>query len=277
MLLENTNWSAVHGSADAPFINGTMLTKGAHAENYLNPPGLHPSEPNYVWLEAGDNVNIKTNDNPSKNRCEATQHLTSLIETAGKSWKSYQEGISGTDCPVDNTKEYAVRHNPMMFFDDVSDGVDRGARHCIEHVRPYTELVTDLANDTVPDYGFITPNVCDDGHDVCPPEKNGVRQIDDFLARAVPPFMASKTYERGSVLIVTWDEGSPTGKGQVSDGPIGLMVIAKNAKPGYANALHYDHSSTLKTVQELIGVSPLLRHAGDADVLDLSDLFVSFP
>lgn len=275
IVLENTNWSAVKGSADAPYINGTLLAKFAHAEQYFNPPGLHPSEPNYVWLEAGDNLNIKSNENPPKNRFGAADHLTSLLETAGKSWKAYQEGISGNDCPIENTGKYAVRHNPYMFFDDVTDGVDRAGPHCVQHVRPYTELPADLAHDTVPDYGFITPNLCHDGHDAC--GSSTVRQLDEFLSDAVPLFLASKTFDRGSVLIVTWDEGSSMGKGKVSDGPIGLMVIAKNAKPGYGNDVHYDHSSTLKTTQELLGVTPLLRHAADADTQDFADLFTAFP
>ncbi len=277
LLLENTNWSHVVGSPSAPFINGTMLTKGAHAESYFNPKGLHPSEPNYVWLEAGDNVNIKTNDAPAKNRCQAADHLVSLLEKSGGTWKSYQEDISGDECPISNDGRYAVRHNPVMFFDDVSDGVDRKARHCIEHVRPYSELAPDLANDTVPDYGFITPNLCDDGHDTCAPENDQVKQIDDFLAALVPKFMDSKAYERGSVLFVTWDEGSPIKAGEVSDGPIGMMVISKNAKAGYAGGLHYDHSSTLKTVEELLNLKPFLGHAAEPDVRDLSDLFSSFP
>src|SRR5437667_8432497 len=47
ILMENTNWSQIKGNASAPYINNALLTQGAHAEQYYNPQGLHPSEPNY--------------------------------------------------------------------------------------------------------------------------------------------------------------------------------------------------------------------------------------
>src|SRR3954470_13337995 len=59
ILMENHNWSSIIGSASAPYINNTLLTMGAHAEQYYNPPKIHPSEPNYIWLEAGDNFGIR--------------------------------------------------------------------------------------------------------------------------------------------------------------------------------------------------------------------------
>src|SRR5207302_5102044 len=47
ILMENHNWSSVSGSASAPYLNGTLLPQAAYALNYQNPPGLHPSLPNY--------------------------------------------------------------------------------------------------------------------------------------------------------------------------------------------------------------------------------------
>ena len=63
--MENHAWSLIKGNPSAPYINNTLLTQGAHAENYFNPPGNHPSEPNYVWLHAGDTMGLKTDANPS--------------------------------------------------------------------------------------------------------------------------------------------------------------------------------------------------------------------
>jgi hypothetical protein len=67
IMLENHNWSQIAGNASAPYINGTLLANGAHAEQYFNPPGLHPSEPNYIWLEAGDALDIRDDDDPEWN------------------------------------------------------------------------------------------------------------------------------------------------------------------------------------------------------------------
>src|SRR5438093_12478893 len=55
ILFENTNWASVTPSV-APYIRTTVVPMGAHATQYFNPPGNHPSEPNYIWLEAGHHL-----------------------------------------------------------------------------------------------------------------------------------------------------------------------------------------------------------------------------
>jgi len=67
ILLENHNWADFADSAAAPFINETLLPLGSHCEQYCNPPGLHPSEPNYLWLEAGTNFGILDDNDPAIN------------------------------------------------------------------------------------------------------------------------------------------------------------------------------------------------------------------
>jgi hypothetical protein len=273
ILMENHDWSAFKGSASAPYINGTLLMKGAHAEQYFNPPGLHPSEPNYIYLEAGDNLGITADLGVSINHQSTTDHLVTQIETAKLSWRSYQEDISGMDCPMDAVNKYAPRHDPMVFFDDVTNMMDPMAPRCIQHIRPYTELATDLTNDTVADYNFLTPNLCNDGHDSCAPQNDPVKQIDDWLSMNVPAILASKAYARGGVVMITWDEGDPA----PSDGPIGFIALSNSAKPGYSNMVKYTHASTVKTVQEILGLTPLLRHAADPTTTDLADLFTKLP
>ena len=61
ILMENHNWSQIKGNPSAPYINGTLLPAGSHAEQYQSTPHIHPSEPNYIWLEAGSNLGV-TND-----------------------------------------------------------------------------------------------------------------------------------------------------------------------------------------------------------------------
>ena len=274
ILMENHNWSSIKGSASAPYINNTLLTSGAHAEQYFNPPNNHPSEPNYIWLEAGDSLGVIGDGDPLLNHQSTTNHFETLIETAGLTWRSYAEGITGMDCPlVGNTAtNYAPRHVAAVFFDDVTNTNDPMAVRCIQHVRPYPELATDLTNDTIADYNFITPNLCNDGHDSCPPQNDQVKQEDDWLSANVPPLLASKAYSRGGIILITWDEGENN-----VDGPIGMIALAKAAKPGYSNMIKYDHSSTLKSEQELLKITPLLRHASDAATTDLGDLFTTFP
>src|SRR5205823_488930 len=65
IIEENQNWAAVKGSASAPYINNTLLPMASHAEQYYNPPGIHPSMPNYLWLEAGTNFGFTSDLLPS--------------------------------------------------------------------------------------------------------------------------------------------------------------------------------------------------------------------
>jgi len=273
IMMENHDWASIKGSASAPYINGTLLTTAAHAEQYFNPPALHPSEPNYIWLEAGDNLGITNDLGPILNHTAETNHLATLIEKAGRTWHSYQEDIDGTVCPTDPIGKYAPRHNPVVFFDDVTDAQDMKSAHCISHVRPFGELAADLANDTISDYNFLTPNLCNDMHDTCAPQNDSIAQGDAWLAANLPPILASKAYtEHGAVVIVAWDEGE-----EPSDGPIPFFVLSKNVKAGFSSDTHYTHSSTVKSVQEILGITPLLRHAADADTADFADLFTTFP
>src|SRR3954470_1536553 len=187
ILLENHNWSQIKGNASAPYINGTLLSQGAHAENYQNVRNLHPSLPNYIWLEAGSNLGVTDDATPSVHRLSTSQHLTGLLNAAGVSWKSYQEDISGSDCPLSYVNLYAPKHNPMLYFTDINGVLDYANPGCISHVRPYTELSRDLETDNVPAYSFITPNTCNDMHDSsgCA-TSNSVANGDNWLAREVP-------------------------------------------------------------------------------------------
>src|SRR5207248_1506747 len=103
------------------YINQSLLPHASYANAYFNPPGTHPSERNYLWMEAGTDFGVKTDDPPKDNHQSSTKHLTALLYSNGISWKSYQEGINGTTCPLEDKDLYAPKHNPMVFFDDVTD------------------------------------------------------------------------------------------------------------------------------------------------------------
>jgi len=229
------------------------------------PPDLHPSEPNYLWLEAGTNFGSLDDNPPRSNHQGTTSHLVTLLDTAGLPWRAYQEDISGVVCPLSDVGLYAVRHNPFVFFDDVTEANDSYAAYCIEHVRPYTDLQADLSNNTVARYNFITPNVCDDMHDSCDPVNDPVKQGDAWLSREVPNILASQAYANNGALVLKWDEAD------TGDGPIGMIVVSPSAKGGgYANSIHYTHGSTLRTIQEIFGVTPLLGDAANATDLTTS-------
>ncbi len=261
VVMENHNWSQFKGAANAPYINNTLLPQASHAEQYYNPPGLHPSLPNYLWLEAGTNFGITNDNDPSSNHQSTTAHLVTQLNNAGISWKTYQEDISGTTCPLTSVNLYAPKHNPFVYFDDVTNTNNPNSANCIAHVRPFPELATDLQNNTVAQYVFITPNLCDDGHDSCAPVNDPIRQTDNWLAANIPAILNSTAYQSSGALFITWDEGVG------GDGPIGMMVLSSSAKGGgYSNTIHYTHGSLLRTVEEIFGVGLLGDAAGQTDL-----------
>ena len=269
VLMENHKWADIKSSPSAKYIH-KLVTMGASSEQHFNPPKLHPSEPNYLWLEAGDNLGVLDDNNPGSHHFATPLHLVTQLVKAGFTWKAYQEGITGTECPLKPIAKYAPKHNAMVYFDDVTDGNKLTSQNCIDHERPYTELAGDLANDKLPDYSFISPNLCNDMHDTCAPQNDPIQQGDDWLSDLVPKVLASKAYADGATLFVTWDEGE-----NGSDGPIGMIALGKHVKAGSTSMTHTTHSSTLRTIQEIFGLSPFLGDAVNAT--DLADLFIDLP
>ena len=294
ILMENHNWTGnntgaafgapdIKGSLKAPYINGVLANTAAFAEQYYNPPGNHPSQPNYLWLEAGTNFGVLSDTQPGQPQLNTHQHFVKLLEEAGITWTAYAEPDFGSavfdTCPID-FKYLDVEHLAFVYFNDVNHNLDPKSAECRKHVRPYYQLATDLANHTSAQYNFITPNLCHDGHegvspcDSSEPRDNTLRS-DQWLARNVPLILESDAYKQGGALFIIWDEAEDSG--QFSDGPIGMFLLSPFAKGGgktaHSNTIPYDHSSTLKTLQEIFHVTPLLGAAADPETVDLSDLF----
>ena len=113
ILMENHNWADIKGSASAPYINNVLLPMGAHAEQYYNPSGIHPSLPNYLWLEAGQNFGILDDNPPANDHQSSSIHLATQLGAAGILWRAYAEDITGATCPLADNYPFAVRHLPF--------------------------------------------------------------------------------------------------------------------------------------------------------------------
>jgi phosphatidylinositol-3-phosphatase len=109
---------------------------------------------------------------------------------------------------------YATRHDPFMYFHSIIDYPS-----CNTHVVNLNALTQDLAEErTTPNYVFITPNLCSDGHDgsgtgaagsTCANgQPGGLTSADAFLKEWVPKIMASPAYQRDGLLIITFDESN---------------------------------------------------------------------
>jgi phosphatidylinositol-3-phosphatase len=275
IMEENHEWSLIQGSSSAPYINGTLLPMSSYSNEYyggsLNgtPGALHPSLPNYLWLDAGSNFGITSDGDPTGSYLvNSTAHIETLLHNAGHTWRSYAEGVSAGTCPLTDSGEYVCRHVPALYFlDDTGPNAPSASSpYCIANVVPFTNLASDLSANTCANYNFITPNLDDDMHD------GTIQEADTWLSSVVPGILASQAYKNDGLLIITWDEAY-NGSGAEVTAPVGMIVISPLAKGGgyYNNSITYSHSSTLRSIEEIFNVSPMLGDAANAT--DLSDLF----
>ena len=274
VAMENENLGKIYDNAAAPYINGTLIATGARATSFIDElPVGSPSEPHYVWMEAGTNAfadrTFTTDSAPSaSNSTASTEHLATQIAGAGLSWAAYEEGIGGAtgSCPIAGSGFYAPKHDPFVFFQDVAGNPPaKDTPACAAHFKDLPALAGDLSAGAIADYVFITPNLCHDMHGAsgCP-DSNWIRAGDSWLRDNLPPILAFAE-ANGGVVFVLWDEGD-------SSGHLPFLALGPGVKSAYAGAVTYSHSSVLKTVEEMLGL-PILPTVAMVD--DLSDLFVA--
>jgi hypothetical protein len=359
IAMENHNWTQpanqfsgpiqqIFQNPNAPYINslvsgGNVASKQvAYAANYRsvlatqggNNPHVHPSEPNYIWAEAGTNFNIFNDADPyvpqggvnvnQPNNRDNQLHLVRLLTDARRTWRSYQEDtdlttVNGTLTNVvrprnqwtvpltsfsgvfsagvnqfNNSAQfnYAAKHNPQVFFTDSNGGNDATAANPqSQQYAPLQQLFVDLANNTVADYNWISPNQFNDMHTALTGGFMGVtgdaaniKQGDNFLSIVVPQIMASRAYRDHGAIIIWWDEAEQDGV--AGDNPddlthtIGEIVISPLAHPNmngvpFASQVFLTHSSDLRTMQEIFHVTKPLFLGDAIHADDLSSLFAA--
>ena len=268
IVIENKSRAQMFQGAKAPYFQ-SLAKEYAVADGYRD-ARVHPSLPNYIWMASGQNFGILDDSGPVSHHIDSTSHLVDQIEAVGKTWKAYQESM-GTPCKVVSDGQYAVKHNPFVYFDDIvgwQGTTPVPTQRCLDNVVDYAELDKDLASGKVPDYVFITPNMINDMHD------GSIEQGDAWLSREVPKILASDAWKSGGVLIITADEGegrSLTDWSQEDDPP--FVLISPLGKKGYTSEVPYDTSSYVKTVQAILGLEPLLCGGTDSGVQTMDDLF----
>ena len=318
ILMENHNLTQptnitspqqILGNPAAPYINSLMTPGNSNAVQtswatmYFNAGnGVHPSEPNYVWAEAGTDFGFHSDADPSPANgntfYDLSNHLSKQFTAAGVTWKNYQEDIelttptnsaSGTNGPINpfnGTRQfnYAPKHNPEAFFAD----------SVTANLFPIAQLFTDLSNNAVAQFNYITPDQFNDAHSALnggftyngthfTGDQASVAQGDNFLSQVVPQIMASSAYQNNGAIVIWWDE---TEKGDTSSFAIPEIVISPLAKGNaYSSSVQFSHSSDIKTWEELFGLSFLNNpipvgetnvnggYNNVATVNDLNDLF----
>ncbi len=302
-----SNPNQILNNPAAPYLNSLMTAgnpnaaQSSYATQYFNDgTGVHPSEPNYVWAEAGTDFGFHSDADPTvaNGNIYSAPTLTSQMDAKGISWKNYQEDLQYTSSPQVSKSgtgtvnqyngstqyNYAAKHNPMAFFTDSAN----------KNVFNLSQLTLDLNNNSVGRYNWITPNQFNDAHSALTGgftyngthytgDQASVAQGDNFLSQIIPQIMSSQAYKNNGAIVIWWDE---TEGGDTSSYTIPEIVLSPLAKGNaYASSLAMSHTSDLETMEELLGLGTLANaipagetnvsggYNADGTVNDLSDLF----
>jgi hypothetical protein len=257
IVLENREANAVVDSPEAPYL-ASLASRYAVADGYYGV--THPSLPNYLALTGGDTFGVSSNctDCPIH-----SPNLADQLEEHHKNWTAYLEGFPGGCFTGAWADGYAKKHNPFMYYTSITQSPER----CTRQV-PLSQLQHDLAQDSVPDFVWITPNMCHSMHDCL------TRVGDDWLKSIVPQIRASRAWANRGVLFIVWDEGTTSAGccGQLGGGRVALFAISPLSKPGYRNTMPSNHYALLRTIEDAWSLGRL-RHAADSTTPVLSDLF----
>jgi hypothetical protein len=229
VLMENKDYNLVVGSREAPYLNKTLIPRGALLQN-SHAIG-HPSEPNYLALFSGSTQGI--NGDPCPVYFTPTDVASELI-AASKTFAGYSESMPRNGYKGCYHGLYDRNHNPWVEFKNVppSDNL------------VYRGFPTDVAS-----FVWITPNLCHDTHNCT------VKVGDKWLSQSLPPIVSWDKRHDG-LLILTWDEASPdnNGKNRIATVFAGPMI-----RPGVVSTQNVDHYSVLRTIEKILNV-PCIDH-----------------
>jgi acid phosphatase len=258
VMEENSSYSAVVNSSQWPNLNSLIKT-GALPTNYF--ADTHPSIGNYLMLTTGQ---VLTNDDNST-QVWNVDNIARRMLASGVSFKIYAEGIS-QGYVGGNTGLYLIRHNPFALLSDVAGD----AAVANQVICPLTQFATDVANNSLPEFSFIVPDVNDDAHNGTP------QQADSWLhSNVVVPLSSHSAFTAGGdgILMVVFDEAA-TSDTEHGGGHVSPVLWGPNVKAGYTqtSTTVYQHESTLRTWMEALGLPD--PPAAAASAPSMSEFFV---
>lgn len=252
IIFENKEFGSVIGNPLMPNYNKLASEYTLLTQYYAV---IHPSLPNYIALMGGDTFGITSN---CKDCFVDAPSLPDLIETSGRTWKTYQEDMP-EPCFVGDTLTYVQKHNPFIYFDPIRLDVAR----CERSVVPLTALQTDIEADTLPNFLFIKPNICNDSHD-CDLDISDA-WLTNLLGTLVPALDATGD---SYLLAMLFEEGqgnhSCCGLPEEAGGRVPVVLYSPLVRNGFEDSTPYTHYSLLKTISEAWGM-PYLGHAADVN------------
>jgi acid phosphatase len=264
IMMENHSIGQITGNPDARYLNG-LAADYPVAENYF---GItHPSLPNYMTLTGGDTF-FTTNCSITAGGCTTPAlNIVDRIEGSARTWKAYMEDMP-SPCFVGNhypvfgfAPAYMEKHNPFIHYENILDDPAR-----CRNIVSYTDIEADLA--ALPNYVWITPNMCNDMHDRCSIIDSQVKTGDDWLSVEVPRIENSPSCSgvQTCLIVITFDEGASSLE-PPEDNHVFTIFIKPDVRPPDSNT-RYDHYSLLRTAW---GLLPLTDN--DSAAIPMADMF----
>ena len=242
VIFENKEFDKVIGNPQMPVYNRLAREYTLLSSHYAV---AHPSLPNYIALVSGDTFGI---DSDCRDCFVNAPSLPDLIEQSGRTWKTYQEDMPAP-CFLGNKGDYAQKHNPFVYFDPIR----LDAARCERSVVPLAELDVDLEAGTLPDFIFISPNLCHDSHD-CGLDVSD-QWLDGLLKKLLPaldatgePYLVALTFDEGN------RSGSCCGLPEQAGGRVATVLLSPQARSGFQDETPYSHYSLLKTISAAWGL-----------------------
>ncbi len=303
IMMENHSLNEIIGNKrDAPYLNHLANTYGL-AQHYY---GItHPSLPNYLAAISGDFQGI-WDDCPAGNNVVCNPQafgssLTSSQYTAASSrphmfngqtlvdqleahhltWKAYMQSLPSTGYTGGYAGNYGQKHDPFVYFSSIRNNSTR-----MQRIVPFTAFTQDMQSSTIPNFVWISPDVCNDMHggSTCSSYDGLIAQGDNFVHMAVQQIMNSAAWKEGAAIVITWDEnensntgccGGPTGAGgaTLGGGNVPLIVVTSSSHHIALNTGTYNHYSLLATIESLWNLGCLAQTCNIQTSALLTQLF----
>jgi phosphatidylinositol-3-phosphatase len=235
IVFENKDEPQVIGARAAPTFNA-MARRYASFAHYRGVS--HPSLPNYIAMVSGGTQGITSDCTTC---LVSAPNLADSLEKAGRTWKTYAEGLPRPGFTGAWAGRYAKKHDPFVYFRDITSSPAR-----LKRVVPFAQLRVDLGNGELPDFALVVPDMCHSMHD-CP-----VRTGDRWLAGVLPALLKLPK----SVVFVVFDEG-------FAGNHVPALAVGSAVRPGSRVTARSDHYSLLRTIEDAWAL-PLLGHSAGA-------------
>jgi hypothetical protein len=233
---ENHSYSEVIGNSAMPYLNSLASQYGVATQYFAN---THPSIGNYFMLTTGQ---IVTNDDAFTGTV-SVDNIVRDLNAAGKSWKSYAESIPSQGYTGSDSYPYARRHNPFSYFTDVVDSSSQA-----QNLVSFSQFSSDLANNQLPNFSFVVPNLLNDAHD-------GPLQLADlWLQQNIGPLISNSAFQKDGLLIIVFDEAN-TSDSAHGGGHVAALIISAKAQQGHQSTTLYQHQSTLRLILQGLRVA----------------------